>query len=234
MTTNEATAAPAIPAGYMRDAKGRLVPESIIKPHEKLEDDTVRRVLGYAQDLSAQIARFKGHTFDDVGTFLGLLAEEYNAPKRGLDGKGNVTLNSYDGQARIQVQVHDRLAFGSGLQIAKSKIDECLRAWSADARPELRAIVTEAFRTDREGQVSREALFSLLRMDIQDEGWKDAMRALRDSIRVEGSKTYIRMQRRGDDGKWRTISIDLASAEVPAGMTATHVPAPPAAAEPGS
>ncbi len=224
MSTTD-TAAVAIPDGYMLDPKGRLVPASMVKEHEQLEDDVVRKVLGYADELSAQIGRFKGHTFDDVATFLDLLAEKYGAPKRGVSGKGNTTLSTYDGQARIQIQVQDHLSFGPGLQTAKTLIDECLRAWSADARPELRAIVTEAFRTDKEGQVSREALFSLLRMEIEDEGWQRAMAALRDSIRVEGSKTYIRLQRKGPDGKWTTVSIDLASAVVPEGMAATHVPA---------
>ncbi|MEQ8585134.1 MAG: DUF3164 family protein [Thalassobaculaceae bacterium] len=223
--TDTMLAEPAVPAGYLKDAKGRLVPATMVKDHEKLEDDVVHKVLAYADDLSAQIARFKGHTFEDVATFLDLLAEKYNARKRGLDGKGNVTLSTYDGRQRIKIQVHDTLTFGPGLQIAKSKIDDCLRAWSADAGPELRAIVTEAFRTDKEGQVSREALFSLLRMEIEDAGWNEAMQALRDSIRVEGSKTYIRLQRRGDDGAWKTLSIDLASAVVPEGMTASHVPA---------
>lgn len=224
--TNAAIDAPVeIPPGYVMDAKGRLIPKSMVKDHELLEDQVVRNVIGHAETLSAQIGRFKGHCYEDIATLLDLLAEKYGARKRGMDGKGNVTLTSFDGTLRVQVQVQDQLTFGSGLQIAKSLIDDCLRAWSADARPELRAVVTEAFRTDKEGQVSREAVFSLLRMEIEDEGWKRAMEALRDSIRVVGSKSYIRMHRRGDDGRWMPISVDLASAEVPEGMAATHKPA---------
>jgi len=229
-----ASPAPAeIPEGYVMDAKGRLIPKSLVKDHELLEDQMVRSVIGHAEALSAQIGRFKGHTFEDVATLLDLLAEKYGARKRGMEGKGNVTLTTYDGTLRIKVQVQDQLTFGSGLQIAKSIIDDCLRDWSSDARPELRAVITEAFQTDKEGQVSRERVFSLLRMEITDEGWQRAMQALRDSIRVEGSKAYIRLQRKDARGGWETIPVDMASAEVPEGMTASHIPVPAIAAPEG-
>lgn len=224
-----------IPTGYLQDSKGRLVPETMVKDHEKLEDQTVRKIIQYATDLSAQIGRFKGHTFEDVATFLDVLSEKYGQKKRGLDGKGNVSLSSYDGTQRVQVRINDCLDFGPGLQVAKSLVDDCLRKWSADARPELQALVTEAFKTDKTGQVSREAVFSLLRVEIEDPDWQSAMDALRESIRVVGSKTYIRLQVRPDaTANWSTITIDLASAQVPEGMTASHQRAAEEACEIGA
>lgn len=47
---------------YLHDAKGNLVPLENVKPADKLQDETVRKVIGYARDLSAQVARFKQHT----------------------------------------------------------------------------------------------------------------------------------------------------------------------------
>ena len=44
---------------YMRDAKGSLVPLDMVKPTDKLMDETVRKIMGFACDLSATIARFK-------------------------------------------------------------------------------------------------------------------------------------------------------------------------------
>ena len=60
---------------YMPDARGGFVPVETIKPEHKLEDEMVRKVIGYARDLSAQIARFKGHTFDDLSGLDALLAQ---------------------------------------------------------------------------------------------------------------------------------------------------------------
>lgn len=196
---------------YMPDAKGNLVPIELIKPEDLLEDQTVRKITGFASDLSDNICRFKAHTFDDIGAFDAILAQEYGAKKGGA--KGNKTLMSYDGLYKVLVQVSDHIDFGPQLQIAKELIDECLNEWSADARPELRALVTRAFNTDKEGQINRSEIFMLLRLEIDDPRWMKAMEAIRAAMRVVGSKTYVRCyQRKTIMDAWQPITIDLAKA----------------------
>ncbi len=212
-----------IPAGcvqmgealYMRDAKERLVPLAQVSQVDQLEDQTVRKILDYAAELNAQISRFKGHCFDDVGAFMALIAEKYGASKGGA--KGNITLTSFDGCAKVQIQVSDNLTFGPELQVAKTLVDECIAEWAADARAEIRLLVEDAFRVDKEGLVSREAIFRLRRIEIDDERWRRAMDAITDSIRVVGSRTYMRFyQRPSPRDSWKAVTIDLASAEMPA------------------
>lgn len=196
---------------YMPDAKGNLVPVELVAPASQLEDETVRKIIGYAMALSEQVARFKGHTFEDLGAFEALLAQEYNVTKGGA--KGNKTFMSHDGLYKVQVQVADHIDFGPQLQIAKELIDECLNEWAADSRPEIRAIVTRAFNTDKAGQINKSEIFMLLRLEIEDKRWQEAMRAIRDAMRVVGSKTYIRCyQRDARDAAWQAVTIDLAKA----------------------
>ncbi|MDN3711949.1 DUF3164 family protein [Paracoccus cavernae] len=77
----------------------------------------------------------------------------------------------------------------------------------------MRALVTKAFNTDKEGKINRSEIFTLLRLDIVDERWQRAMQAIRDAIRVTGSKSYIRFwMREGIDAPRQAITIDLASA----------------------
>ena len=196
---------------YMPDAKGNLVPLESVKPVDKLEDETVRKIIGYADDLSAQGTRFRMHTFDDLGAYEALLAQEYGASKGGT--KGNKTFMTFDGLMKVQVQVADFIDFGAQLQTAKTLIDECLTEWSAESRPEIRAIVARAFNVDKAGQINRSEIFMLLRLDIEDERWQRAMAAIRDAMKVVGSKTYVRCYRRDkQDAPWRAITIDLAKA----------------------
>ncbi|MEQ8318739.1 MAG: DUF3164 family protein [Rhodospirillales bacterium] len=203
-----------VPAGYMSDAKGHLVPENLVKPQEKLEDQTVRKIIEHARDLSLQINRFRGHTFDDVATFMDILAERYNTTKGGA--KGNVTLTTYDGCLKVTVQVQDFLTFGPELQVAKELFDACIGRWSADANDNIKALVQHAFQVDKEGRINRAALFSLRRLDIQDDDWKRAVDALNDSIRVQGSKEYVRFYERATPAdSWKSITIDIASAQAP-------------------
>lgn len=196
---------------YRRDAKGGLVPEDLVKPQHQLEDGVVRKIMGYAVELSDRVARFKGHTFDDIAAFEALLAQHYDAKVGGP--KGNKTLMSFDGLMRVTVQVADYVTFGPELQIAKALVDECINEWATGARDELRALVTRAFNTDREGQVSVAQIYTLLRLDIADARWVRAMQAIRDAMRVVGSKSYVRCHRRDSfDGPWQAVTIDLAKA----------------------
>lgn len=196
---------------HMRDAKGALVPVRLVSARDQLQDEVVRKIMGYAIALSDQVARFKAHTFDDIGSFEALLAQEYDAKIGGP--KGNKTLMSFDGLFEIKVQVADNIVFGPELQIAKALVDECLNEWAEGARDEIRAIVIRAFNTDKEGQINRSEIFMLLRLEIEDPRWLRAMKAIRDSMRVVGSKTYVRCRRRETfDGPWQAVSIDLAKA----------------------
>ena len=196
---------------FRSDAKGNYVPVEMVKPEHALEDDTVRKIMSFAVDLNAQIARFRDHTMLDLGTFDALIAEKYGAKRGGA--KGNRTYQTFDGLMKVQVQVSDLVDFGPELQIAKELIDECMNEWSADSRPEIQTIVTRAFNTDKEGQINRAELFMLLRLEIADARWQRAMEAIRNSMRVTGSKEYVRFyQRRSIKDGWQAVTIDLAKA----------------------
>jgi len=196
---------------HMRDAKGGLRPVALIKPTDLLIDEQVRKIMGFAVALSQQLGRFKGHTFDDLGALDALLEQEYGLKVGGA--KGNKTYMTFDGLLKVEIRVSDHIDFGPELQVAKGLIDECLNEWAADSRDEIRTIVTRAFNTDKEGQINRAEIFMLLRLEIKDSRWQGAMRAIRDAIRVVGSKTYMRFQMRDAfDGAWSTITIDLAKA----------------------
>lgn len=196
---------------YMGDGHGGWQPVETIRPQDKLQDEVVRKIIGHGWALSDQVARFKEHTFDDIGGFEALLAQEYDAKLGGK--KGNMTLMSVDGLYKVSVAVADRIEFGPELQTAKALFDECLVEWSADANAELRGIVADAFNTDREGTVNRTLIFTLLRRDSADARWQRGQEAIRDAMRVVGSKTYVRCYRRErHDAPWIAITIDLAKA----------------------
>lgn len=196
---------------YMNTADGGMLPAELVKPLDKLKDEVVRKVLSHGIALSQQVSRFLGHSFDDIGSLESLMAQEYGARLGGR--KGNITLYTVDGLYKLEVRVQDRIDFGPELQVAKTLVDECLNEWSADARAELRAIVTRAFNTDQAGKINRAEIFTLPRLEIEDPRWQEAMRAIRDAMIVIGSKTYVRMWMRGRcDAEWTSVTINLARA----------------------
>lgn len=195
----------------MIDAKGHPMPLANVAPADKLQDELVRKIMGFAIDLSAQISRFRDHTMGDLCGFDDLLAQEFGAKIGGK--KGNRTYQSYDGLLQVRVQIADHIEFGPELQVAKSLLDECLTEWSAESHPKIQAVVTRAFNTDKEGQINKSELFMLLRLEMDDERWKRAMDAIRASIRITGSKEYVRFYRRPNlEAGWEAVTIDLAKA----------------------
>ena len=200
---------PAPPEGYVPDAKGRLVPERLVRPEDALEDQTVRRILAYGLDLADQIARFRSHTADDLTALLDTLAEQYGRRRGGR--RGNCTFHSYDGRLKVQIQIHDTVTFGPELHIAKAIIDECVAEWIDGARDELKALVQHAFQVDKAGQVNRAAILQLRRVAIDHPKWAQAQRAISDSMRMRGSKAYLRLAwRPSPEAAWRPVPIDLA------------------------
>lgn len=196
---------------HYTDAKGRFVPADQVKDSDKLIDQTVRKIIGYAEPLSAQVARFRAHTFDDVDATVSLLSAQYGAKVGGA--KGNTTLMTVDGLFMVKVQIGDNISFGPELQAAKELVDECLKEWTDGARSELRALIDRAFQVDKEGKINRGELLGLRRLNITDERWLRAMQALTDSIRVIGSKRYVRCYRRDNpQADWKPIVIDVAAA----------------------
>ncbi|MCA1972076.1 MAG: DUF3164 family protein [Caenispirillum sp.] len=201
------------PEGYVVDGKGRMVPEKSVRPQEMLEDQLVRTCVGFAVKLANELRRFRAHVFADAETFLATIREEYGVEKRGAQGKGNVTFTTFDGLIKMQVAVSERITFGPELQVAQDAFRACIADWTDGARDELRVLVDSAFEADKEGNVSRDAVFRLLRVTFDDDRWKAGQTAIRDSIRVVGSKAYCRFYvRETPDAAWEAVPVDLAAA----------------------
>jgi hypothetical protein len=198
------------PTGYLQDAAGRLVPIETIKPIDLARDQLVNEIFPHAVAISRQIAAFKAAAFADIAAFVQLSAEEYDVHIGG--DKGNVTLLSFDGRYKIQRAIAEQICFDERLQAAKGLIDECITAWSDGARVEIRVLVNSAFQVDKEGKINTARVLCLRRLEITDDRWRRAMKAISDAVMVIGSKSYIRVYERDGNGQYQPIALDVAGA----------------------
>ncbi len=198
-----------IPAGYRADANGRLVPESMIKPIDLTRDQLVSELSRKALEMSERIAQFKASVFADINAFVDLSGEQYGVNLGGK--KGNITLYTYDGRYKVQIAIAEHLVFDERLQAAKHLIDECIVAWSADSRDEIKVLVQSAFDTDKEGKINTGRVLGLRRLDIKDEKWQRAMNAIGESLQVVGSKSYVRFYERVGEDEYKPIRLDIAA-----------------------
>ena len=193
---------------YRQDAKGNLIPLENIKETDLLRDELVMEIVAKAQAVRDNIAAFKQSAMDDIAAFAQLSAEKYGAKLGGA--KGNIRLMSFDGAYRIALAMQDTLTFDERLAAAKALIDECINEWTADSRPELKALINDAFQVDKEGNISTARVLGLRRLQITDEKWQRAMDALSDSLQVHISKPFVRVYQRGEDGEYQLMNLDVA------------------------
>lgn len=199
-----------VPQGYRKDAQGRLVPESMIKPIDLERDKLVIGIVEKALEQNVSLARFKAATFGDIEAFVELSAEQYDVKLGGK--KGNVSLLSFNGRYRVDRAIQETIKFDERLQAAKELIEQCLQDWTQGSRDELKVIVNDAFRVDTSGEIRAGRVLALRRYEFTDERWLRAMRAIGDAVQVTGSKMYIRVYERvGDTNQYRAISLDIST-----------------------
>lgn len=199
-----------VPAGYMRNAAGHLVPEDQVREHDKLRDQVARELAQEAEALHERLKAYKAKALAEIADLVAIAAERYEVHLGGK--KGNVTVTTYDGQYKVQRSYAERVTFTEELEAAKELINDCILRWSEGANPHIRALVDRAFRTDSKGQIKTTAVLELLRLEIDDESWQRAMAALKDSIQSTGTAVYVRVYKRiGDSDQYRPLALDLAA-----------------------
>lgn len=196
--------------GMWRNPLGHFVPDAMVSDIDKLREQTVVDLCERALYLTAMLKSFKQRAFEDIATFIEISAERFNVSVGGK--KGNVRLSSFSGEWRVERCVQEYITFDERLLAAKALIDECITEWSAGSRVEMQALVNNAFSVDGAGRISTNRVLSLRRIEIKDDKWQRAMRAIHESIQVTGSRSYVRIYRRvGDSDKYQAIPLDLAS-----------------------
>ena len=179
------TTTPAVPEGYLLNALGHLVPREQVREHDLLRDETVRALAEKALAINKALTDFKSSALTDIADLITISAERYNVKMGGE--KGNVSVTTFDGRYKIQ-------------------------RWGKGANPYIRTFADRAFRANSKGELKMSEVLDLLRYEIDDEEWAQAMQAIRDSIQAIGNAVYVRVYERiGQSEKYRPVTLDLAA-----------------------
>jgi hypothetical protein len=195
-------------AKVLINPRGHEVPVETISPLELLKDEMVRELIKKAHALQAHTQAVKQAMTEHVASYLGLAAQEYGIELTG--DKGNVTLHSYDGSKKVVINVNERIFFNSEqLAVARQLFLKCFREWTKDGRGELKAMIENAFNTDKQGRVNQYQLMRILRIESNDKTFQKAQKALRDALNPLDCKSYIRFYERDDKGNWESINLNF-------------------------
>lgn len=201
---------PATPAGYMKNAMGHLVPRENVREQDLLRDQVARSLAALALEINQKLVGYKKKALGDIEDLVKISAERYGVTLGGE--KGNISVSSYDGKYKVVRSVADLIQFTEELEAAKALIFACIKRWSVGVNPHIQTLVGRAFAPGRNGQLKTAAVLDLLRIEFDDSEWKEAMRALKDSIAANGTATYVRVYERiGSSDQYKAIPLDLAS-----------------------
>ncbi|MFH1027338.1 MAG: DUF3164 family protein [Pseudomonadota bacterium] len=197
-----------IPAGYMEDSRGALMPIEKVREIDLLRDNLVREIVAGAISTHQVVNRFKISSMSDIEAFVELSSERFGIKRGGK--KGNIVLASYDGRYKVIRAIDESIFFDERLQIAKDLIDDCIHRWAEGSSSEIKALITDAFQVDKQGKINVSGVLRLRRIDIDDDTWRQAMTAIAESLQTVGSKTYLRVYERDANGEYQQISLDTA------------------------
>jgi len=198
---------------YLPGPKGNLRRVENIPAMDIVVHEQVYRMIDYAKGLSAEIARFKAHSYSDLDALDALMAQEYGVT-RDPAALGNRSYVSADGKYRVTIKITTPQVAGPELQQAKALIDQIILEEGATASPVMAALVSTAFGVGKQGKVDFSRLRELRDLDVPDRRWPEVRRAITDGMKDGVSKNYITFHRRRANTGWDLIPLDMAAVEI--------------------
>ena len=169
------------------DPDGIEVPVKYIAKDEQERNEAVTTAFEVISKLEKDLEVARDKVFGLVNGYLNSIAARY-----GEKWQGNTEIRDFSHSCKIDIQNSKRLSFDEKLQVAKTKIDECVKLWSAKTDGKIKLIIDKAFSTDKQGNIDTKLVLGLRNIKIDDELWMEAMQLIADSVTVTGTKQYMR------------------------------------------
>ena len=191
----------------MIDSNGNAIPLKYVNGYDKARDRVTRRILARFEKARAALEAVVADSIKDL--------DELAKLKESLGAKGNFSARSFDGliQVAIRQQYNIRLdervirARELMLDYVGSILD---RVDGVDVSA-LRLLVKEAFKANSQGFLSTGRIFSLMRMEVNNEKWREAKMILQEALKPEKGKQYLICERRKTtQGDFKSIRLDIA------------------------
>lgn len=186
------------------DPDGIEVPAKYIATEDKERDEAVSSSFETIAKLELELSAARDKVFGAVNGYLESIADRY-----GEKWQGNAELRDFSHELKIEIQNSKRISFDEKLQIAKTKIDECVKQWSAKTDGKIKLIIDKAFSTDKQGKIDTKLVLGLRNIKIDDELWMEAMQLIADSVSVVGTKQYMRFYRKNAEGVFEAVKLDF-------------------------
>lgn len=188
-----------------------LIPEIELRRHSLVEG-IIGEIEAYkkrGEELSLSIDK----KIEDYLKWIG----KKSKIKDNEDWIGNLALTNYSQTKQIKVSNNDIIVFDERLNVAKKKVDNCLKRWAEESSNTeqskiLALLAQQAFQVDKKGQINKSQIIRLTKINIKDKEWIEAQKLIHDSMQVYTNKTYKNFRTRSNSGEnWGTINLNFST-----------------------
>jgi hypothetical protein len=199
-----------IPPGYIKNAKGWMLPVEQASQRDLLESSFVDGFHLLVEAMAAGCEHVRLSAFSEASSLVSMVVADAGGNGATAQAMGKTTLLNYPATRRITIDRRDTVAFGPEEAAARDLAMACIRKWDAGSNKHIVALANLAFQTNSGGELSVSKVAALWRIECDDEDWQAAMAALKSAIRTTGVSTYLRFhERKAPDGKWSLIEAHV-------------------------
>lgn len=191
----------------MRDSNGHDVPVKYVAAYDKARDKATRKILARFLKARAFLEEVVSESIKEL--------DELKGGKEKLGEKGNFSAQSFDGLISVEIrQQYNILLDERVIRARELMLDYVNRSLdkvrSADMSG-IKLIVQEAFKANSRGFLPTSKIFTLMRMEIADKGWREAKEILQAAIKPTKGKQYLTCStRKSTQGDFKSIRLDIA------------------------
>lgn len=174
--------------------------------YEVLRDESIREIVHKAQEIHGIMTAFKAESFTGIETLYKMLQEHSD---RHANGKGNVTLDTADGQYRVVYKRADQTRFDERATQAEAHILDFLTSEYPEGSNTAKLIRSLLER--KKGALDKNLVLKLIGMknDFENDNWRKGIELLQESIVPDSTKFYAEYYYRSDDGEWLPIILNF-------------------------
>lgn len=191
----------------MRDSLGRDIPIKYVSAYDKARDRVARRILDRFNKTRRVLERTVAESLADL--------ESLKAEKENTGAKGNFAAQSFDGLIRVAIRQQYFIRLDERVTVARDMmlnyVNDVLNRVDGVDVSALRLLVAAAFKVNADGFLSTGKVISLLRMEVNDQRWREAKQILQSSLKSEAGKRYLSCETRPDTQRdFTAISLNAA------------------------
>lgn len=181
-----------------------------ISPYELLREETLRPLLERHLELYLALADHKARLDAHLSALVDVCWQKHGVRIEGEKKKG-MTLYLYDGSMCVRRTYRDRTAYDESIGAAETLVKEWLAEKTAEAGPEVQALIASAFEKNKEGDIRRSEMVRLRSHKFEDERWTRAMQIIAEAEQVLATACYFTVMIQDARGEYQPLPLDLAA-----------------------